>query len=86
MKLAEPASALDRWALSPDVDHLNHGSFGGCPLAVIDAANDWRERLESAPMQFFVLDWQTELDGARGVLAEFLRAPVEASPNVCAHL
>jgi isopenicillin-N epimerase len=77
MKLAEPASALDRWALSPDVEHLNHGSFGGCPLAVIDAANDWRERLESAPMQFFVLDWQTELDGARGVLAEFLRAPAE---------
>ena len=39
VKLAEPASPLDRWALSPDVVHLNHGSFGGCPRAVIDAAD-----------------------------------------------
>jgi isopenicillin-N epimerase len=77
MKLAEPASPLDRWALSPDIEHLNHGSFGGCPLPVVDAATSLRERLESAPMQFFVLDWQQELDNSRGVLAEFLHAPAE---------
>jgi isopenicillin-N epimerase len=75
MKLDEPASSLDRWALSPDIHHVNHGSYGGCPLGVIDAATTWRERLESAPMKFFVLDWQRELDAAREVLGEFLRAP-----------
>jgi isopenicillin-N epimerase len=77
MKLAEPASSLDRWALSSEVEHLNHGSYGGCPLPVVEAANSWRERLESAPMQFFVLDWQREIDTSRAVLAEFLHTPPE---------
>lgn len=77
MKLAAPASPLDQWALGRDVRHLNHGSFGGCPRDVIDAANGWRARLESSPMRFFVLDWQRELDTARGALAGFLRAPTE---------
>ena len=70
-------SPIERWALSPEVRHLNHGSFGGCPLEVIDAAEAWRERLESAPMQFLVLEWQTEIDRARDILATFLRAPSE---------
>jgi isopenicillin-N epimerase len=77
VKLATPHTPIDRWALSPEVRHLNHGSFGGCPLDVIEAADAWRERLESAPMQFLVLDWQTEIDRARDVLATFLRAPSE---------
>jgi len=73
----EPASPIERWALDPEVVHLNHGSFGGCPRAVIDAAAAWRARVEAAPMRFFVLDWQRELDRAREVLAAFLRAPAE---------
>lgn len=77
VNLASPHTPIDRWALSPDVKHLNHGSFGGCPLDVIEAADAWRERLEAAPMQFFVLDWQTEIDRARDALATFLRAPGE---------
>ncbi len=77
MKPASPHTPLERWALSPDVMHLNHGSYGGCPREVIEAANAWRARLEAAPMKFFVLDWQDELDGARELVAGFLRAPSE---------
>lgn len=72
-----PASPIDRWALDPEVVHLNHGSFGGCPRAALEAAAAWRARLEAAPMRFFVLDWQRELDRARAVLAAFLRAPAD---------
>jgi isopenicillin-N epimerase len=75
VKLASPHTPLVRWALSPDVVHLNHGSYGGCPLEVIDAANAWRERLEAAPMKFLVLEWQAEVDRARELVAGFLRAP-----------
>ncbi|HEY5945161.1 MAG TPA: aminotransferase class V-fold PLP-dependent enzyme [Kofleriaceae bacterium] len=77
MKLASPHTPIDRWALSPDIKHLNHGSFGGCPLDVIEAADAWRERLESAPMQFLVLEWQAEIDRARDALATFLGAPAD---------
>jgi isopenicillin-N epimerase len=68
---------LDDWALAADVVHLNHGSYGGCPRAVIAAATGWRARMEAAPMRFMVLDWQVELDRARAALAAFLRAPTE---------
>jgi isopenicillin-N epimerase len=67
--------AVDDWALAPEIVHLNHGSYGGCPRAVLASAAGWRARLEAAPMRFMVLDWQTELDRARTALAAFLHAP-----------
>jgi len=75
--LTSPVSPLDRWSLDPAVVHLNHGSYGGCPRPVTEAAAGFRTRLEAAPMQFMVLDWQTELDRARAQLAAFLGAPAE---------
>src|SRR5688572_16496506 len=79
VSLTEPpplraSSPIERWALDPRVVHLNHGSFGGCPRSVIDAATAVRTRLEAAPMRFFVTEWQTELDRARAALAAFVRA------------
>lgn len=62
------------WALDPDVVHLNHGSFGGCPRAVLDAAAAIRARLEGSPMRFYVRRWQAELDAARARLAAFVGA------------
>jgi isopenicillin-N epimerase len=70
-----PASPLARWALAPEIVHLNHGSYGGCPRDVIAAADALRARLEAAPMTFLVLEWQRELDRAREALAAFLHAP-----------
>lgn len=77
MNVAEPYVPLERFALSPDVHHANHGSFGGCPLAVIQAAEKIRRRVEAAPMQFFVLEWQDAIDRAREALASFLHAPAD---------
>ncbi len=77
MNLREPLAPLDQWALAPDVVHINHGSFGGCPRAVFDAALEWRRRLEASPMKFLVLEWQNEVDAAREALAQFVRAPAD---------
>lgn len=77
MQLSEPVSPLERWSLDPAIVHLNHGSYGGCLRTVTDAAARWRARLEAAPMQFMVLDWQDELDRARAALAGFVHAPAE---------
>src|SRR3569623_3406427 len=65
------------WALANDVVHLSHGSYGGCPRAVLAAAAGWRARLEAAPMSFMVLDWQAALDRARDAHAAFVRAPAD---------
>jgi len=67
-------SRLEDWSLSPDVVHLNHGSYGGCPRAVTAAADAVRVRLEAAPMRFYLLEWQAELDRARAAVAAFVHA------------
>ena len=77
LSLTSPVSPIDRWSLDPAVVHLNHGSYGGCPRAVTEAAAGWRARLEAAPMRFMVLDWQDALDRARAQLAAFVGAPAE---------
>ncbi|MEO6773546.1 MAG: aminotransferase class V-fold PLP-dependent enzyme [Kofleriaceae bacterium] len=68
---------VERWALSPEVLHLNHGSYGGCPTSVIAEATRLRTELEAAPMRFFGLAWQPLIDHAREVLAAFVGAPAD---------
>ena len=68
---------VDGWALSPEVLHLNHGSYGGCQASVIAEAIRLRTELEAAPMKFFGLAWQPLLDRAREVLAAFVGAPAD---------
>lgn len=68
---------LPAFALDPSVVHLNHGSFGACPRAVLEEQQRWRDRLEAATMRFFVLDYPPALAAARARLAELLRADAD---------
>lgn len=67
-------AAAGRWFLDPAVTYLNHGSFGACPGAVLDAQRRWRERLEAEPVRFLALDLEGLLGEARERLAAFLGA------------
>jgi len=60
--------------LDPAVVHLNHGSFGACPRAVLDEQSRLRARLEAATMRYFVRDWQGDVDRARARVAAFVGA------------
>jgi isopenicillin-N epimerase len=62
------------WALDPDVDFLNHGSFGAAPRAVLADQQAWRDRMEAEPVRFLSRDLEGLLDAARGELAAFLGA------------
>lgn len=46
-----PASSL--WSLEPGASHLNHGSFGGVPVRVLDEQANLRQRMESNPVRWF---------------------------------
>lgn len=66
-----------RWDLDPEVTFLNHGSFGACPTAVLDAQAELRRRLEREPVRFFVRELPALLATAREALAPVLGAKAD---------
>ncbi|WP_091227563.1 aminotransferase class V-fold PLP-dependent enzyme [Microbacterium sp. 3J1] len=45
--------ARDAWPLDPDVIHLNHGSFGAVPSAVVEQQDALRRRGDLSPVEWF---------------------------------
>ena len=62
------------WTIPDDVTYLNHGSFGPSPKVVQQARQQWSERLESQPMEFFVRRMEDHLDEASSRLGGFVGA------------
>jgi len=62
------------WVLDPSITFLNHGSFGACPLGVLDAQASWRRRMEAEPVRFLALELDRLLAAARAELAAFVGA------------
>ncbi|MGI8500417.1 MAG: aminotransferase class V-fold PLP-dependent enzyme [Hassallia sp.] len=73
----ETAKWVKLWLLDPAVTFLNHGSFGACPRAVLQAQQRLREQLENEPLRFFGREWEGLLDDARRKLAGFVGADAE---------
>jgi isopenicillin-N epimerase len=62
------------WTIDPAVIYLNHGAFGACPRAVLEAQARLRARLEANAMQFFLRDLEGLYDEALAALGAFLGA------------
>ncbi|MFB2921754.1 aminotransferase class V-fold PLP-dependent enzyme [Aerosakkonema funiforme] len=62
------------WMLDPEITFLNHGSFGACPVPVLEAQQRLRQQMEREPLRFFVREFEELLDAARSELAEFIGA------------
>jgi isopenicillin-N epimerase len=66
---SEGHAALEQFQLSPDLIHLNHGSYGAVPKAVRDAQDRWRAHIESNPTGFFRDELPAELRRLAGIAA-----------------
>ncbi len=60
------------WSLDPDVAFLNHGSFGACPIPVLEAQTRLRDRLERGPVQFLLRELDELATSARAETATFV--------------
>ncbi|HEV8675350.1 MAG TPA: aminotransferase class V-fold PLP-dependent enzyme [Methylomirabilota bacterium] len=65
------------WDLDPAVIFLNHGSFGACPRAVLDAQRRLVEEMEQEPVRFLSRELEGRLDAARAALGAFLGADAD---------
>jgi isopenicillin-N epimerase len=65
------------WMLDPNIVFLNHGSYGACPRAVLEAQSRWREELEREPVLFLSRRMPELLDHARREVARFVGARPE---------
>jgi isopenicillin-N epimerase len=62
------------WRLDPEVTFLNHGSFGACPVPVLEAQRAMIDELEARPIEFLWTTFEDRLDAARSKVAAFLNA------------
>lgn len=65
----EGHAALEQFQLSPDLIHLNHGSYGAVPRVVRDEQDRWRAHIESNPTGFFRDELRVALRRLAGVAA-----------------
>jgi isopenicillin-N epimerase len=64
----------NQWKLDPTITFLNHGSFGACPIAVLEYQQQLRNQLEAEPVRFFEQQLEPLLDASRTALARFIGA------------
>ena len=72
-----PNPLASHWTLDPAVTFLNHGSFGACPRAVLQAQADLRARLEAEPVRLLARELEGLQDAVRQALGAFLNADPE---------
>jgi isopenicillin-N epimerase len=69
-----PSPLARYWRLDSEVTFLNHGSFGACPVEVLDEQQRWRERLEAEPVRFLGRELDGYLAAAREAIGRFVGA------------
>lgn len=76
-RLPQPSPLSSHWTLDPATVFLNHGSFGACPRAVLDAQTGYRALMEREPVRFFIELLPGLIDETRRALGEFVRCDPE---------
>jgi isopenicillin-N epimerase len=65
------------YLLDSGVAHLNHGSYGACPVSVVEAYEGWQRELERNPTELLSRRLEALLDTVRAELAAVVGAEVE---------
>ncbi|MEL6107774.1 MAG: aminotransferase class V-fold PLP-dependent enzyme [Planctomycetota bacterium] len=80
MNAANLTERRSLWELSPDLDFLNHGSFGATPKPVLQSRLEMIEQLERDPIEFLAPERRllSALDAVRAEVADLVGADAES--------
>ena len=67
-------TASDFWAFRDGITFLNHGSFGACPVPVLEKREQLLRQIELDPMEFMLNDYQPLRCSALEALTQFTGA------------
>lgn len=73
-QLPAPSPLASAFMLDPEIVYLNHGSFGACPAAVLEAQRAHRDRVEADAMRFYLYDLWAGMDRSRSALGGLINA------------
>jgi isopenicillin-N epimerase len=65
------------WRFGAGLTYLTHGTFGACPVPVLEAQRALIDELEASPVQVLYREFEERYDVARGEAAAFLGADPE---------
>jgi isopenicillin-N epimerase len=65
------------WRLNPEVTYLTHGTFGACPVPVLEAQRALIDALEADPIEVLWETLEARVDEARREVAAFIGADPE---------
>ena len=65
------------FALDPEVVFLNHGSFGGCPVEILDRCEAVRREIERNPVEALQRHLDERMDRSRTALGELVGAEAD---------
>jgi isopenicillin-N epimerase len=65
------------WRLNPEVTYLTHGTFGACPVPVLEAQRALIDALEADPLEVLWATLEARMDAARDEVAAFISADPE---------
>ena len=71
---ASTSSLARHWRIDSEKAFLNHGSFGGAPIPVLERQRDWADLIERQPVRFYARRLEQALDDVRVELGEFVGA------------
>lgn len=63
---------ISEWMLEPEVDFLNHGSFGAVPRIVFEAQAEWRRQIEAAPVEVIARRRLALIDAVKRPVGQWL--------------
>jgi len=77
MKFPNYSEYGDLWHLDKSMAFLNHGSFGACPIYILEKQNQYRMQMERQPLKYFIRDADELLYNAKKKLSKFIGADTE---------